>query len=143
MLQYLKVNPGTGTSRWKITENCVNLISEISRYRWATYSSRKIQFDRNKQEKPLKKDDHAVDSTRYFFTLMPDLSLSMADLDTRDKRLVGNPLGATTPAPVSGKWDELLSNSLGHKNTEWTDPYESTRTEWSEWVGTDTYALEY
>jgi hypothetical protein len=32
-----------------------------------------MTYDRNKKEEIHKKDDHASDSARYFFTLMPDL----------------------------------------------------------------------
>lgn len=70
---YLKANPETGKPRWLITENCVNLIKEMQRLRWATYASKKMQFENNAQEKIHKKDDHACDSARYFFTFMPEL----------------------------------------------------------------------
>jgi len=60
--------------RWVITENCVNLIREIQKYRWKTWASKKSERSNNKFDVPHKKDDHAVDSARYFFTLMPDLT---------------------------------------------------------------------
>lgn len=74
MAQYLRENPKTGKPFWVITENCVNLVSELSRLRWRTFSSRKMQFENNKQEKIHKKDDHAADSARYFFSFLPDLT---------------------------------------------------------------------
>lgn len=74
MQQYFKVNPVTKKPRWMITEDCSNFIRELKRLRWATYSSKKIAYENNAQEKIHKKDDHACDSARYFITLMPDLT---------------------------------------------------------------------
>lgn len=77
MQQYIQVQPKTGwgenTPTWMISPNCVNLIKELKKLRWATYDSTKMSYDRNKKEEIHKKDDHASDSARYFFTLMPDL----------------------------------------------------------------------
>lgn len=60
--------------RWVITENCVNLIREIQKYRWKTWANKKSERQNNKFDVPHKKDDHACDSARYFYTLMPDLT---------------------------------------------------------------------
>lgn len=60
--------------RWHITRNCENLIREIPKYRWKTWSNKKSERDNNPYDVPHKKDDHAIDSARYFFTLMPDLT---------------------------------------------------------------------
>lgn len=57
--QYLRINPATGKPYWLIADNCVNLIREMERLRWATYATKKGQFDNNPQEKIHKKDDHA------------------------------------------------------------------------------------
>lgn len=64
----------TSDAKWHITENCTNLINEMSQLRWKTYTSRKMTFDNNRREEIHKKDDHACDSTRYFFSFMPDLT---------------------------------------------------------------------
>lgn len=58
---------------WYITRNCVNLIRELQRLRFKTWASARISGDRNKQDAINKKDDHACDSARYFFTFLPDL----------------------------------------------------------------------
>ena len=77
MQQYVQVQPrspwGLNKPTWMISPNCVNLIRELKKLRWATYDSTKMSYDRNKREEIHKKDDHAADSVRYFFTLMPDL----------------------------------------------------------------------
>lgn len=70
---YLKNGPGR-PPRWHITENCENLIKEIQKYRWKTWSNKKSERENNKFDVPHKKDDHACDSCRYFFTIMPDLT---------------------------------------------------------------------
>jgi phage terminase large subunit-like protein len=59
---------------WHITENCPNLIWEIQRLRWKRWTNSKSADRNNRQEQPEKKDDHACDSCRYFFSLRPDLS---------------------------------------------------------------------
>lgn len=71
---YLRTNLTTGKPYWIIADNCVELIKEMKKYRWATYSSSKLRYDSNPQEKAHKKDDHAVDECRYYFSFMPDLS---------------------------------------------------------------------
>lgn len=60
--------------RWFITENCENLIRELPKYRWKTWANKKSERDNNVYDIPHKKDDHAIDSARYFFMLMPDLT---------------------------------------------------------------------
>lgn len=72
MNQYLRVN--NGHAHWRIQGQCHNLMKEIARLRWKTYASKKVGSQNNKQELIHKKDDHAPDSARYFFTLMPDLT---------------------------------------------------------------------
>jgi phage terminase large subunit-like protein len=60
--------------RWHITDNCENFLKEIPKYRWKTWSNKKSERDNNVYDIPHKKDDHACDSARYFFMLMPDLT---------------------------------------------------------------------
>lgn len=72
MNSYLDYNE-TRKPRWFITENCENLIREMQKYRWKTWSNKKSERDNNPYDVPHKKDDHAIDGCRYFFTMMPDL----------------------------------------------------------------------
>lgn len=72
---YLSYDLKTGKQpRWHITESCPNLIREIQKYRWKTWANKKSERQNNKFDVPHKKDDHACDSSRYFYTLMPDLT---------------------------------------------------------------------
>ena len=47
----------------KICNSCINLKREVINYQWEQPSASRI--DLNAPEKPLKKDDHAMDSLRY------------------------------------------------------------------------------
>jgi phage terminase large subunit-like protein len=71
-----KVNAYLKKERWHITRNCENLLRELPKYRWKTWANKKSARDNNPYDVPHKKDDHACDSARYFFTLMPDLTPS-------------------------------------------------------------------
>lgn len=62
-----------GKASWSVSSECYNLIKELQRYRWKTYTSKKIQSQHNPFEEPHKKDDHAADSLRYFIMSRPDL----------------------------------------------------------------------
>lgn len=60
--------------RWLITKNCPNTIREMKQYHYKKYRSQKIADRSNKQEVPNKKNDHTIDSARYFFSFMPQLN---------------------------------------------------------------------
>lgn len=151
MAQYLRVNPKTGRPRWLITENCVNLIREMELLRWKTYSSRKLQFENNKHEQIHKKNDHAADSSRYFFTFLPDLT-------PIDFGGTGEPGGiefpAGTPNSVAPNYDDILRR-MGAAPEPSTLPVGSTNlaeimqaahpveTQWQSVEGSDLGAMEY
>ena len=84
MQQYIRLEKqngwGKNKPRWMISPNCVNLIREMKKLRWASYDSAKKAFDTNKQEEVHKKDDHAFDSARYLFGLMPELQPSIEEI---------------------------------------------------------------
>lgn len=54
-----------------IASNCVQTLKEISRYRWAVWQTKQMQFDKNRKEEPQKKDDHAMDTIRYIVASRP------------------------------------------------------------------------
>jgi len=99
MQAYMRRRPKTrwGADRptWVISKNCPNLIRELKKLRWATYSSDKMAYEMNKQEVVHKKDDHAFDSARYFATTRPDLKPIPEQTD------------ANAP-PVTLRYEELL-----------------------------------
>jgi len=68
----LKPTGEGGKPRLLITRNCVNLITEMTRYRWKTYANKRIQKSNNNQEIAHKKNDHACDALRYWIMSRPD-----------------------------------------------------------------------
>ncbi len=58
-VQRLMMVRPNGEPRLKITSNCVNLIRELSSYRWEPKS------ERRQPDQPLKVDDHTCDALRY------------------------------------------------------------------------------
>jgi hypothetical protein len=51
----------------------------------------------NKQEEPMKKDDHWIDSSRYFFSFMPELApLAPGETPSMSKDEVAKLMGAGT-----------------------------------------------
>jgi hypothetical protein len=88
-----KMNNYLRLGKWFITEDCPNLIREMRKYKRAQYATSKLREKNNKKEEPQKKDDHAIDGSRYFFSFMPELNIQMPTPKTIEKP---NLLGATT-----------------------------------------------
>jgi phage terminase large subunit-like protein/uncharacterized protein YwbE len=82
MNEYLKYD------KWVIAGSCPNTIKEIRGYSFKIYTSPKIADRNNVREEPNKKNDHAVDSARYFFTLMPYLAPQIKDLTRGQSRTI-------------------------------------------------------
>lgn len=72
MINYLRLG------KWFITDSCPNLQTELRKYKRAQYATSKLRAKNNRKEEPQKKDDHAIDSTRYFFSFMPELNPNQA-----------------------------------------------------------------
>ena len=88
---------------WQYTANCTTLEHQMSRLRWATYASKKSEYENAPKGTIHKKDDDAPDSLRYFMTLMPDLKFS---IDTGKKNLHHNYLDAV-PMSDSIEFDRM------------------------------------
>lgn len=116
-----KMNRYFSQGKWVITENCHNLIRELQRVRWKTYESAKKRHDNNLREELHKKDDHAPDSARYFFSMMPDLYIPPAGSPSPEgltaNQIIQQTLGATTP-PVGAVYDTNLAHR--RQSTEWS-----------------------
>lgn len=92
-----RMNTYFQNNKWFITSNCVNLLKEIRKYKRKTHMSQKIRDRSNAFEEPMKKDDHAVDSSRYFFSFMPELTpLKKGEKPTMSKDEVAKLMGAGT-----------------------------------------------
>jgi hypothetical protein len=68
---YLKVRPDTNKPRLYFFRNCVNLIDEMSRYRYKELTSQQ-QGKQAEKEEPVKVDDHACDALRYLIMSRPE-----------------------------------------------------------------------
>lgn len=114
--QYLQVGEN-GKPNWYITRNCANLIREIQRLRWKTWSSKKQASQNNPYDQIHKKDDHACDECRYFFTFMPEL--------THKKPLPGKSpmpkIGGESARMPGQVWVDpnLTPEALGRSKTDW------------------------
>jgi len=104
---------------WLITANCGNLIKEMQRLRWKTWASKKQQADNNPYDQIHKKDDHACDSARYFFSFMPELRPipKMPDAKMELPKIGGNS-GKSATAP---NVDPNLSPEALSKKTVWNN----------------------
>lgn len=136
MQQYFRVQPktgwGTNRPRWVISSNCVNLIRELKKLRWAAYASEKVAYEMKGQEKIHKKDDDAFDSARYFATLMPDLSG-----DGKADEPVKDPDRIPTTIPFSEMISRLRDDDTVtfHSDNEVSEVVEWETTEsWSEYA---------
>lgn len=97
---YLKPRAG-GVPMWQCTKDCTNLIKEMGRYKWKTYTSKKLNARYNNWEEPHKLNDHACDSLRYFMMSRPDLDLVfMQENDTKPRDLVFDDVSRV----YSGEW---------------------------------------
>jgi phage terminase large subunit-like protein len=125
MIQYLRIRED-GTPSWRVTSNCIFLISEMKKLRWETFSSRKMQYENNKHEKIHKKDDHACDSARYFFSCMPDLTPPEIENRNLNQLVVQHSalIGSVPRVAVAGRYDELLREAAN--NAKANDPWEYT-----------------
>lgn len=99
--QYLKLRPHPQTDVWPrgkpklfIFKNCVNMIREIKSYRW------KPQTETGDQtEKPVKRNDHAMDDLKYYIMSRPEITVDN--------------IVSTTVTPNVGTGDRFVRQSDG------------------------------
>lgn len=116
--QYLNIRED-GTPSWRITRNCSNLIREISRLRWKTWSSKKQASQNNPYDQIHKKDDHACDECRYFFSFMPELKQNLVATPRTVLPQIG---GNSAKNPGFGEWNtdsNLTPGKLSGRQTDW------------------------
>lgn len=143
MTQYLRLDPDNN-SHWHITENCQNLIDEMLALHWKTWASKINEFANNKHEKIAKKNDHACDSTRYFFTLLPDLTPVESNYDIEISSKLASAVGPTVQAaPVTGSWDTILAKRTEHDRYQGSEGDSGEGQKWNIRQSTDLSGLEY
>jgi phage terminase large subunit len=76
---YLKVDHKTKKPRLFVFDTCVNLIEELTKYRYKDTAANQ-QATSNVKEEPVKKDDHAVDAFRYLMMTRPDIGVDKSKL---------------------------------------------------------------
>jgi len=107
-----RMNAMLKTKTLLVTDDNENLLRELPQYRWAKYSSSKLQQRRNPQEMPVKKNDHSLDAVRYGIMSRPQL---MTPIPTP----VGNVLNASSAiANSEERVDDMLT--AGYK--QWDNP---------------------
>lgn len=117
--QYLDNGPD-GKPNWLVTKNCANLIKEMQRLRWKSWASRKQQSENNPYEQIHKKDDHACDSARYFFSFMPELKpiVPMPQKAQPLPKIGGNSARAADKPFID---PNLTPEALGKTRTQWKE----------------------
>lgn len=114
--QYLALG-ADGRPNWYITRNCTNLIREIQRLRWKTWASKKQQSQNNPYDQIHKKDDHACDDAKYFFSFMPEL----ADRKPMPTATALPKIGGDSARMPGQVWVDpnLTPEALGRSKTSW------------------------
>lgn len=116
-----KMNRHLQYRKWFVTDNNLNLIRQLQRVRWKIYETAKMRHDNNLREELHKKDDHATDDARYFFSLMPDLYLPQVGTSPGElsaNEIVKQALGAVTPQ--IGLTYDMYLRELTKPKTEWS-----------------------
>jgi phage terminase large subunit-like protein len=116
-----KMNMFLKNFKWLITENCSHLISELETVRWKRWETAKQRNNNNVREEIQKKNDHAPDSARYLFSLLPDLHIP-DDAPTPQmeaQQLVHSMLAASTSYSQENRVDRNLTRSLGQDSRGW------------------------
>lgn len=97
------LTPVGGRPKFYLTENCQMAAWEFARYRWATWKTKKAQFENDRKEEPHKKDDHAMDEIRYAITSRPEAD---SGIEIPEFSIPG---GVSVGVPVYGRVDEALT----------------------------------
>jgi phage terminase large subunit len=75
---YMKLHERSGKPRLYIFDTCVNLLDEISQYKYQENMAGQ-QGTKNEKEAPVKKNDHAVDALRYALMSRPETPVVQDD----------------------------------------------------------------
>jgi phage terminase large subunit-like protein len=113
---YLEAKGAGGLPQLLITRNCINLITELQRYRWSTFASKRLAFQNNKKEVAHKKDDHACDALRYIMMSRPDLRGLPMGSNEPPNNPAGFPSGSNPAAPLMVR-DLLVARK--DNSTDW------------------------
>lgn len=111
MQMYFKIR-NNGKPNWTISKECPNFITELRKLQFQKYASKKIAYDKNKQEKVHAKDDHAFDSAKYFATFLGELAPEPPAILDKNGLINHNYEGNLPKAVDRGDWDIVESFSF-------------------------------
>jgi PBSX family phage terminase large subunit len=111
----LRVNSYIERGKWRIYRTCVNLMKEGLHYKFPELDM--DSADENLDEKPIKANDHAMDSIRYGFMRLPDdpdllllPSYEPRKLNQVEKKEYGNGWG----------WTDEMQDKYSDHEGDWT-----------------------
>ncbi len=130
-----QLNKHLRSGNWFITENCRNLIWEIRRYKWKTRANKKLQEIHGNYDEPHKKDDHAVDSCRYFLVgrTAPKIDLKEEEKSTLRAQILSM-LTPGSPVAYRGVKDRNLLQGrtfISPDNLGMQQEFVTSPTEWT------------
>jgi phage terminase large subunit-like protein len=97
-----------------ISQRCVNTLKEIRNYRWDRYTSAKIAQRRNDKDKPIPRNDHAMDALRYGV-------MSRPLMEGEEETTVGNIINAPVVGPIDFDYEKMFTNpEQVDSDYEWT-----------------------
>lgn len=120
-----KMNSYLKTNKWFITSNCINLNTQLKRVKWKTFASQKLRDANNPLEQLHKYKDHATDSARYLYSILPEIEIvDYGPMQAAHaKQTVESIINPTTPSHIGGlNIDQVLKQQFENRstNTEWT-----------------------
>lgn len=121
---YVRNRMKDGQPYWQVTTECAATIWEITKYRWKKYKNREANREQNRFEVPIKKDDHAMDSLRYFLMSRPVLT------------------SAYVPAPPRNSNANVMHGAIARK--DWTPAQlRAASSSWQEAEYDDMMGVDY
>lgn len=128
-VQRLMTPRADGKPLWSITDNCTETIKELARYRWRTYTSKKVQMEHNAMDEPNKKNDHSADSLRYMAMMQTELFAAVfQDMRAPGERPINEKQFQSSNAIDPSQ--DLLADPWDHKNSS-SDEYAYGSQGWS------------
>lgn len=120
-----KMNNYLKSLKWFITDNNPVLIQQMQRLRWETWASSKQRDKNNPKETLHKKNDHATDDARYFFSVLPDImptdalsKITKMELTDFLNRMLA-PVQGATPGQVYDL-NFIRQRQMDNQRTQWT-----------------------
>ncbi len=116
-----KMNRYFEQNKWYITSACGNLRRELLLVRWKVYDSIKRRDSLNPREEIHKKNDHAPDSARYLFSVLPVLYMQKLDVEGSRIQRINQNASSFMNAVSTPVGPSMYDHNVVYKPaTEWT-----------------------